>query len=84
MPKLIDNQNDDATVPETAYQGGEKAVSSKGSSLSGWGLLVAILLVAAVGLFAYTRTGSHTDPAPNGGSAGSGATAQPAPTQNSQ
>jgi hypothetical protein len=82
MPKLIDNDNDDAAVPETAYQGGVKAVSGKGTSLSAWGLTAAVLLIAAVGVFALTRSGAHTDPAPNGGSASNGA-AQPAPAQNS-
>lgn len=83
MPKLIDNNNDDASVPETAYQGKEKAVSAMGTSRSAWGLVFAVLFLAAVGVFALTRSGAHTDPAPNGGSAGGGVAAQPAPAQNS-
>jgi len=84
MTKLINNDNDAAARPETAYQGEEKAVSDKGSSLSSWGLMVAVLFIAALAIFAFTRSGSHTDPAPNGGMSNGGATAQPAPAQNSQ
>jgi hypothetical protein len=83
MPKLIDNDNDDATVPETAYQGEEKAVSGKGTSRSAWGLVIVALFLAALAVFAFSRGASHTDPAPNGGSASTGAGTAPSPAQNS-
>lgn len=82
MTKLIDTDNDNATQPETAYQGEEKPVSRKGTSLSFWGLVIAVVFIAALAIFAFSRSGSHTDPAPNGGMGNSGATAQPPPTQN--
>ena len=84
MAKRIDNDNDDATVPETAYQDADKTLSSKATSLSSWGLLIAVLFIVAIGVFVFSRSGSHTDPAPNGGVGNGGATGQPAPTQNSQ
>lgn len=84
MPKLIDNNNDDTVVPETAYQGEEKTVSGRGTSRSAWGLLIAVLFLVALAIFAFSRGGSKTDPAPNGGSANTGTSTAPAPAQNSQ
>lgn len=84
MAKLVDNNNDDATVPETPYQGKERAVSGRGTSLSWWGLAVAAVFAAGIALFVFTRGPGSTDPAPNGGANRSGATTQTAPSQNSQ
>lgn len=82
MAKLIDNNNDDATAPETPYEGQARGVSGRGTSLSWWGLAVAGLFATGIALFVFTR-GPGTDPAPNGGANQSGAVSQPAPSQNS-
>jgi hypothetical protein len=84
MAKLVNNDNDDAVVPETAYQDEKKPMSGRSTSLSIWGLVIAAIFVAALAIFAFTRNGAHTDPAPSGGMGNSGATTQPAPAQNSQ
>ncbi|MGV2084002.1 MULTISPECIES: hypothetical protein [unclassified Rhizobium] len=84
MSKPVDNDNDAAAVPETAYQGWERAMSGRGKSLSFWGLAVAVVFVVGLAAFAMTREVSHTNPAPNGGAGTSGAVSQPAPAQSSQ
>ena len=83
MTRLIDNNSDNTVDRQTPYQGEEKPVSSRGTSLSFWGLALAVVFLVAVAIFIFSRGGAHTDPAPNGPGAGNGATSQAAPSQNS-
>ena len=82
MPKMLDNDNDDAVMPETSYQDAPEPDSSGSKSRSIWVLSILAVLVIGLGLFVGLGHGSRTDPAPYGGSATNGI-AQPAPTQNS-
>lgn len=83
MPKTVDEKNDGTVVPETAYQDNPKPVSSGSKSRSLWVIAVLAALLIGLALFVGLGRGSHTDPAPYGGTATNGSSAQPAPTQNS-
>jgi hypothetical protein len=70
-------------MPETWYQDAPEPSSSGSKSRSIWVLSILVALIIGIGLFVGLGSRSHTDPAPNGGSATNGAV-QPAPAQNSK
>lgn len=82
MAEPINNDNDSTADSQTAYQGTGRAMSGRGTNLSLWGLGVALVFVAGLGIFVVTRGTSHTNPAPNGGTSSAGTATAPAPAQN--
>lgn len=64
MPKVIDSQNDDTVMPETAYKDGHKPMPARSSSRSVWIVAAVACMVIGTGLFIGLSRGSHTDPAP--------------------
>lgn len=83
MPKTVDGKNDGSVVPETAYQDNLTPVSSGSKIRSLWVMAILAALLIGLASFIGFGRGSHTDPAPYGGSANNASPPPPAPTQNS-